>query len=139
MAETPNHYFVILCGGTGPRLWPLSRADHPKQFLTLFKGKTLLEQTYNRVRKVSSAKNIIIVSNKKYKKKIEKLLSSKIPKENFLYEPLKRNTAMAIIFTLSHIHQIDPKAIVTTTAADQYIDKPLQFKKKHKLCLSISQ
>lgn len=129
MATTPNHYFVILCGGTGPRLWPLSRSDNPKQFLSLFKGKTLLEQTFNRIRKIAPAKNIFIVSNKKYKDKIEKLLISKVPKENFLYEPLKKNTAMAIVFTLSHLHQLDPKAIVTTTPSDHYVDKVLQFKK----------
>ena len=129
MATTPKHYFVILCGGTGPRLWPLSRADHPKQFLSIFDRKTLLEDTLARIRKIAPYKNIFIVSNKRYKDKLEELLSSKIPKENFLYEPLKRNTAMAITFTLSHIHNLDPEAIVTTTPSDHFVGKTLQFKK----------
>jgi mannose-1-phosphate guanylyltransferase len=129
MATTPKHYFVILCGGTGPRLWPLSRADRPKQFLKLFNNKSLLEETYNRIRKIAPSKNIFIVSNKRYKSQLEKLLANKVPKENFLYEPLKRNTAMAITFTLSHLHKLDPDAIVTTTPSDHYVTKTLQFKK----------
>jgi mannose-1-phosphate guanylyltransferase len=129
MATTPKHYFVILCGGTGPRLWPMSRADRPKQFLKLFNNKSLLEETYNRIRKIAPSKNIFIVSNKRYKDQLEKLLINKVPKENFLYEPLKRNTAMAITFTLSHLHKLDPDAIVTTTPSDHYVGKTLQFKK----------
>ncbi|MDD4937825.1 MAG: sugar phosphate nucleotidyltransferase [Candidatus Shapirobacteria bacterium] len=129
MATTPNHYFVILCGGTGPRLWPLSRANHPKQFLSLFGKKTLLEQTLDRAKKVCPSKNIFIVSNQKYKEKLEKLIKNKIPQQNFIYEPAKKNTAMAIILTLSHIYQTDPNAIITTSAADQYIKKNLKFKK----------
>jgi len=129
MATTPKHYFVILCGGTGPRLWPLSKANHPKQFLNLFGKKTLLEQTIDRAKKVCPSKNIFIVSNQKYKEKLEEILKKQIPQQNFIYEPAKRNTAMAIILTLSHIYQLDPNAIVTTSAADQYVQKTLKFKK----------
>ena len=70
MATTPNHYFVIFCGGTGPRLWPQSRANHPKQFLTLIGKKSLIEQTLNRAKKVCPSKNIFIVSNQKYQEKL---------------------------------------------------------------------
>ena len=129
MATTPNHYFVIFCGGTGPRLWPQSRANHPKQFLTLIGKKTLIEQTLDRAKKVCPSKNIFIVSNQKYQEKLEKLIGKKIPLENFLYEPAKKNTAMAYIFAISKIYQIDPNAVITTSAADQYITKTLRFKK----------
>lgn len=129
MATTPNHYFVILCGGTGPRLWPLSRANYPKQFLNLFGKKTLLEQTFDRAKRICPSKNIFIVSNQKYQEQLEKLLKNKIPSSNFIYEPAKKNTAMAIVLTLSHIYQLDPNAIITTSAADQYIQKTLKFKR----------
>jgi len=129
MATTPNHYFVIFCGGTGPRLWPQSRANHPKQLLTLIGKKTLIEQTLDRAKKVCPSKNIFIVSNQKYQEKLEKLIGKKIPLENFLYEPAKKNTAMAYIFAISKIYQIDPNAVITTSAADQYITKTLRFKK----------
>lgn len=139
MATTPNHYFVILCGGTGPRLWPLSRANHPKQFLSLFGKKTLLEQTIDRAKKVCPSKNIFIVSNQKYQEKLEKLLKNKIPSNNFIYEPAKKNTAMAIILTLSHIYQLDPNAIITTSAADQYVQKNLKFKKTINKAYTLAQ
>jgi mannose-1-phosphate guanylyltransferase len=129
MAKTPNHYLVILCGGTGPRLWPLSRANHPKQFLKLFGNKTLLEQTLDRAKKICSSKNIFIVSNQKYQEKLTKIIGNKIPAKNFLYEPAKKNTAMAIIYTISHIYKIDPNAIITTTPADQHVKKNLLFKR----------
>ena len=129
MATTPNHYIVILCGGTGPRLWPLSRANHPKQFLQLFSKKTLLEQTLNRARKICPSKNIFIVSNQRYQSKIENLIGKKIPKSNFLYEPVKKNTAMAIIFAINFIQKIDPNAVVTTMPSDHYIKQTIRFKK----------
>lgn len=138
MATTPNHYFVIFCGGTGPRLWPQSRANHPKQFLSLIGKKTLIEETFDRAKKVCPSKNIFIVSNQKYQEKLEKLIGKKIPLENFLYEPAKKNTAMAYIFAISKIYQIDPNAIITTSAADQYITKTLKFKKNIKYAYNLA-
>ncbi len=129
MAATSNHYIVILCGGTGPRLWPLSRANYPKQFLPILSSKTLLEQTLNRAKKISSSKNIFIVSTQRYQKKIEELIGNKIPKSNFIYEPSKKNTAMAILFAISHIQKINPKAVITTTPADHFISKNIAFKR----------
>jgi mannose-1-phosphate guanylyltransferase len=129
MATTLNHYIVILCGGTGPRLWPLSHADKPKQFLKLFSKKTLLEETLARAKRVCPSKNIFIVSNQKYQEKINQIIGKKIPAQNFLYEPVKKNTAMAIIFAISHIYKINPNAVISTTPADHYIQRNLQFKK----------
>lgn len=139
MATTPNHYFIIFCGGTGPRLWPLSRANHPKQFLSIFGKKTLLEQTLDRAKKICPSKNIFIVSNQKYQIQLEKIIGKKIPSQNFLYEPLKKNTAMAYIFIISHIYKTDPEAIITTSAADQYIQKKLKFKKTINKAYNLAQ
>ena len=127
--KKPNHYILILCGGTGPRLWPLSRATNPKQFLTLFNKETLLEQTINRAQKICPSKNIFIVSNKKYKEKINKIIGKKIPQENLLFEPLKKNTAMAIVFGISKIYKINPNAIITINSSDHLIKKIISFKK----------
>lgn len=129
MATTSNHYIVILCGGTGPRLWPLSRANQPKQFLRILSAKTLLEQTFYRAKKISPSKNIFIVSNRRYQKKIEELLAKRLPKENFIYEPSKKNTATAILLAISHIQKINPRAVVTTLPSDHFIPKINNFKK----------
>jgi len=129
MATTSSHFIVILSGGSGYRLWPLSRLQHPKQFLKLFKNKTLLEQTLNRAKKICSPKNIFIVSNSDYQDKTLKLIGNKIPSSNFIFEPIKKNTAMAIIFAINHIKKIDPQATITTMPSDHYIKQVLKFKK----------
>ena len=139
MATTSNHYIVILCGGTGPRLWPLSYASKPKQFLTLLGSKTILEQTLIRAKKVVPAKNVFILSNKRYQNQIEKLIAKKIPQENFIYEPDKKNTAMAVLLAMAYINKIDPQAIITTTPADHFIQKKISFKKTLTTAASLAQ
>lgn len=129
MAATSNHFIVILCGGTGPRLWPLSSANQPKQFLPILSPKTLLEQSFYRAKKIVPSKNIFIVSNQRYQTKIEKLLSRQIPQSNFIYEPSKKNTATAILLAISHIQKINPNAIITTTPSDHFIPQLTAFKK----------
>jgi mannose-1-phosphate guanylyltransferase len=129
MATTSNHFIVILCGGTGPRLWPLSRANQPKQFLQILSSKTLLEQTLYRAKKTVPSKNIFIISNQRYQNQIEKLLQKQIPQSNFIYEPSKKNTATAILLAISHIQSINQNAVITTTPADHFIPKALAFKK----------
>ena len=124
-----NQYVVILCGGSGPRLWPLSHAGHPKQFLKILGKKTLLEQTFSRCQKFCPGKNIFIVSNQKYQAKIDKILGKKLPPQNFIYEPEKKNTTMAILLALAHIQKLNPDAVVTTTPADHYIKKIISFRK----------
>ena len=129
MATASKHFIVILCGGTGPRLWPLSRANQPKQFLQLFGSKTLLEQTFYRAKKIVPSKNIFIVSNQRYQEKIEKVLGKQIPKENFIYEPSKKNTTTAILLAISHIQNINPDSVITTTPSDHFIPKSIPFKR----------
>lgn len=138
MATTPNHYIVILCGGTGPRLWPLSRAYHPKQFLSLFGKKSLLEQTINRAQKIVSSKRIFIISNYRYQSKLEKYIDKKIPRENLIYEPAKKNTAMAILLATCLIKINDPDAIITTMPSDHYIQQVIKFKNTIKKAANIA-
>jgi mannose-1-phosphate guanylyltransferase len=127
MATTSNHYIVILCGGTGPRLWPLSRAYHPKQFLSLFGKKSLLGQTVARAQKIVPSKRIFIISNYRYNPILEKYISKKIPRQNIIYEPTKKNTAMAILLATCLIKKNDPQAIITTMPSDHYIKQTLRF------------
>ena len=122
MAKTPkDHFLVILCGGTGPRLWPLSRADKPKQFLPLLSKKTLYQETLARALKISSPQKIIVVSNNKYRSLLLSQTPKSIPRSNLLFEPLKKNTAMAMVWAAAHISQISPEATLTHFASDHYI------------------
>ncbi|MBU1088969.1 hypothetical protein KKA02_03780 [Patescibacteria group bacterium] len=141
MAKTqknPHHYITILCGGTGPRLWPLSRASHPKQFLKLFGKTSLLRQTIKRSQKIVPSKNIFITTNKKYLSLIKKELPKNIPAKNILAEPQKKNTLMAMLFSSFKIKQLDPNAVITFFPSDHFIDKIDKFVKNIKECAQIA-
>ena len=63
-----NSYCVIMAGGAGTRFWPVSRQQHPKQFLDILgTGKTLLQQTFARFEKIIPKENIFIVTSRSYK------------------------------------------------------------------------
>ena len=84
---------LILAGGSGTRLWPLSRRNHPKQFLKLFGGKSLLQNTAERFRDVAKPEDFIVVTNKVYEFDVR----SDLPwLEHIILEPVGRNTAPAI-------------------------------------------
>jgi mannose-1-phosphate guanylyltransferase len=85
---------VIMAGGGGTRLWPLSLKSLPKQFLDLGTGKTLLEHTYDRARAMADAENIYIATTSDYQEKIQELLPS-VPSENVFLEPERRETGPA--------------------------------------------
>lgn len=124
---TPDHYVVILCGGTGPRLWPLSTSDLPKQFLTIFGHRTLFEQALARAKVLVPDQNIFIVTNKNYLSKI-KTLTSDTPKLNLISEPAKRNTALAILYATSLIQRINPRAVISALPSDHLISPQTVFK-----------
>jgi mannose-1-phosphate guanylyltransferase/mannose-6-phosphate isomerase len=88
---------VILCGGSGTRLWPLSRESFPKQFVPLIEGKSLLGLTLDRVKSLGSP---ICVTNEEHRFFVQDLLSHDSPSENssasILLEPAGRNTAAAM-------------------------------------------
>jgi len=123
-----NYYNLILCGGTGPRLWPLSRRHNPKQFLSFFDKQSLIEQTIKRSQRVTDTKNIYIVSNELYKDKIIKIAQSFNLNKNIIIEPEKKNTALAILYATIKIKQLDPTAIISTFPSDHYIKNILKFK-----------
>lgn len=85
---------VIMAGGGGTRLWPLSRQDLPKQFLKLDGKKTLLETTYNRAAQLVTADSIYVATRSDYGEKIQTLLPTLKPNHIF-FEPERRDTAPA--------------------------------------------
>jgi mannose-1-phosphate guanylyltransferase/mannose-6-phosphate isomerase len=91
---------LILAGGSGTRLWPLSRKNYPKQFLKLSSTSSLLQQTVKRMLTVCSPDDIIIMTNEKYKFHVKSDLESILPQEQSVHhiinEPASRNTGPAI-------------------------------------------
>lgn len=84
-----------MAGGGGTRLWPLSRANKPKQFLDLGTGKTLLENTYDRARTVADAQNIFVATTKEYHQEVQTILKE-VPAANIFDEPTRRDTGPAV-------------------------------------------
>ena len=111
---------VILAGGTGSRLWPWSREKNPKQVLPILNQKTLLQQTYKRLLLGFDKKDILIATSKKYSLQIKKQLPD-IPKQNFIIEPAKRDTSGAIGLAAAYVYNKNPKEILISVHADQWI------------------
>lgn len=145
---------IILCGGSGTRLWPLSRDNFPKQFIEFFNGESLFLKTIKRVLESANATNlqmsdILLVSNKDYGhhiiRDLEKLSTSGntgAPKFNLLFEPEKKNTAPAISssieFLRSHCGASDDDVIIVLPS-DHLIQNTAEFANCIQKAAQISQ
>lgn len=135
-------YSVILCGGSGTRLWPLSRKNYPKQFLRLYSKKSLLQETFLRIAKVMPKENIFFVANDDDYYNVANQIREIYPefsRSRFLSEPNKRNTAPAIALSMKYL--VDKIKIETTEQviflpADHYIGKQREYLKIIKNALS---
>ncbi|MDR2456574.1 MAG: mannose-1-phosphate guanylyltransferase/mannose-6-phosphate isomerase [Deltaproteobacteria bacterium] len=121
---------VVLCGGAGSRLWPLSRQEHPKPFITLPGGKNLLQTAYLHASKLSKCQEIVTVTNKElYFKAAEAMRSLDLPvPASFILEPAARNTAPAIAAAAAAaLSSSGPGALVLVLAADHLISNQRAF------------
>ncbi|MBW8002462.1 MAG: mannose-1-phosphate guanylyltransferase [Planctomycetes bacterium] len=114
-------YVVVMAGGTGKRLWPLSRKKRPKQVLKLLDGETLLNHCYNRLAPVFDKENIIILTNVNYVDIVRESLPE-LPPENVIAEPDVRDTASAIGLAAAILTAKDPDATMAIVTADQLIE-----------------
>jgi mannose-1-phosphate guanylyltransferase/mannose-6-phosphate isomerase len=119
-----ERYALILAGGSGTRLWPLSRTLLPKQLLALGGDATLLQETAQRVTKAFSPANIAVVTNEEHVFEVRAQLRGLLPDvaAAVLAEPVGRNTLPAILLGLEPIVAADPQAIVGVFPADHRID-----------------
>ncbi|WP_340152323.1 mannose-1-phosphate guanylyltransferase [uncultured Marivirga sp.] len=118
-----NHYVIIMAGGTGTRLWPVSTSRKPKQFHDLLGvGKSLLQMTYERFLAKFPKENIYIVTNKEYEDLIHEQISD-IGTQQLLLEPYKRNTAPCIAYAAHKIASQNPDASMVIAPADHLILK----------------
>lgn len=121
-----NHYCVIMAGGQGTRLWPMSRKSYPKQFLDLLGcGKTLLQLTYDRYSRIIPRENIIISTHVDYSDIVREQLPD-VPECQVIHEPAFRGTAPSIANLACYIRTLNPCANIVVAQSDQLIlDEPM--------------
>lgn len=116
-----------MSGGIGSRFWPFSREARPKQFLDFFgTGRSLLQMTFDRFKKIIPVENIFIVTNKDYADIIAQELPE-LDKSQILSEPMRRNTAPCVAFASYHINSIAPNANIVVAPSDHLILKEDEF------------
>jgi mannose-1-phosphate guanylyltransferase len=120
------YYAVIMAGGSGTRLWPLSRQDHPKQALKLVGDKTMFQYAVERISPIFPFERILVVTTPKHAEILQKQYPE-IPFENYILEPEGRGTASAIGLVSIHLLQRDPDACMVILTADHYITKVEHF------------
>ncbi len=113
-------YAVIMAGGGGTRLWPLSRKDRPKQLLPLLGEETLFQSTVARLKGLFSPQNILVVTVAEQAKEMQLQVPS-IPAENYLLEPAPRGTASATGLAAAVLRKRDPQAVMVVLPSDHFI------------------
>lgn len=125
--EEDNHiYAVIMAGGGGTRLWPVSRRENPKQLLSLFGGKSLFEIAVERLADLFLPDHILVVTVADQAEKLQTLVPS-IPFGNYLIEPLPRGTAAVVALGAAAIHKRDPQGVMVVLTADHFIENIKSF------------
>src|SRR3984893_14108904 len=120
---------VLLSGGTGSRLWPLSRETYPKQLLTLLDDKTLLQQTALRVFDPGLFTEPIVVANAEHRFVIgEQLRAVGIADPTIVLEPCGRNTAPAVATAALVAVDVDPDAVILVLPVDHWVPDHAAFR-----------
>ncbi len=129
---------VVMAGGWGTRLWPLSRRKIPKPFLKLLPGRdSLLEETVKRLNPLIPASRILIIGNQEHLAGLRKH-APKIPRNQIIGEPVSRNTAATVALAASLISKRDPSATLLILPADHWISDKKKFHQAVKTVARIS-
>ncbi len=121
-----NNFPVILAGGSGTRLWPLSRSLYPKQFLALNSDKSLLQNTIDRATEACSGE-LMVVCNEDHRFLTAEQMRETGNKGTIILEPVARNTAPAIALAALHAQTLNKDAVITVLPADHVIADTAQF------------
>jgi len=117
---------LILAGGVGSRLRPLSSDENPKQFLRIFDGASLLQKTYGRVARLMEPSRIFVSTNDQYQSKCAAELPL-VPQANILTEPARRNTGPAIAVCCFAIEAAFGDPVIAVLASDHFIADEDEF------------
>lgn len=115
-----------MAGGSGTRFWPKSTKALPKQFLKLFGGGTMIQNTVKRIEGMIPRERILVVTNESYTGLVQDQLPG-IPEENIIGEPVARNTAPCVAIAAELLYQKDPEAVMVVLPADHHIQDAEAF------------
>ncbi len=128
-----------MAGGIGSRFWPMSTQNYPKQFQDILgTGRTMIQQTYDRIRKIVPAENIYVITNREYISLTEHQLPEINP-ENIVGEPMMKNTAACNIYMAKKIAEKNKEANIIVLPADHLILKEDTFLKKAELAFNLAE
>ena len=119
-SDFSHAYAVIMAGGGGTRLWPLSRKDRPKQLLPLIGQETLFQSTVSRLRDLFPPENILVVTVEEQAEEM-KQQEPELPEENYLIEPSPRGTASVVGLAAMVLQKRDPDASMAILPSDHFI------------------
>src|SRR5579863_1314166 len=121
-----HFYALIMAGGGGTRLWPLSRKDRPKQILQLTEDRTMFQATVGRLAGLIPPEQIFVVTRRSLAPMLHES-APQIPEENFIKEPEGRDSGPAAGLGTYTIWQRDPAAVIAVLAADHHIADEARF------------
>jgi mannose-1-phosphate guanylyltransferase len=130
-------YGVIMAGGAGTRLWPMSRGNRPKQLLNVLRGKSLLQLSYERLRGFLPPERIFVCTGAAHRDLVLENLPE-LPKENLLGEPEGRDTANAIGFSAAILAKRDKDAVAAFVTADHVIEPVDRFAEAIKTAFNLT-
>jgi len=128
-------FVVIMAGGSGKRLWPLSRQKRPKQVLKLLEGQTLLRKCFERLEGLFDLRNILVLTNTDYVEMVRENLNE-LPAQNVIAEPVVRDTAGAIGLAAAVLAKYDRSATMVVVTADQILEPAEPFQNAVRQALS---
>lgn len=123
-----HYYAVIMAGGGGTRLWPLSRKERPKQVLSLFDDRSLFKTAVDRLEGLFPPERILVVTVREQADQLREH-APEIPDENYLIEPQPRGTASVVGLAAIALQQRDPEAAMAVLTSDHYIRDEESFRK----------
>ncbi|HEX2926654.1 MAG TPA: mannose-1-phosphate guanylyltransferase [Ruminiclostridium sp.] len=116
-----ERFVVIMAGGSGTRLWPLSKEERPKQFISIDNGECMLVQTINRVCRCVPASNCFIITNQSLMDLTREAVKDIIPYSNIIAEPQKKNTAACISYGAMLLGRRLGEGLLCFIPADGYV------------------